>query len=245
MQVRSTGFRRLKWLCGLLGALSAGAAQAQMSDGYELWLYGWLSGLDGTVGIGPVEADVDASISDVLDALDVALMAAFRVEQGNWVWTVDADYARLENDYSDAVTLEVEQTLFRATGGWRFEQGVELFIGARAVNLENTLKLDVNGMQASPKAKEDWVEPLVGAGYRSSADRRWQVLLAADVGGFGMGSDLSWSAQAAVRYGFSERFGMAVGYRVLDIDYEDGNGANRFLYDISQHGPLVALGWRF
>ena len=65
------------------------------------------------------------------------------------------------------------------------------------------------------------------------------------VGGFGIASDLSWSATAMLRYHFSERFSMSGGYRILDIDYEEGSGNRKFGYDANTSGPAIALAWQF
>lgn len=38
---------------------------------------------------------------------------------------------------------------------------------------------------------------------------------------------------------------LRVGYRVLYQNYEDGSGANRFAYDITTHGPIIGMNFRF
>jgi len=37
----------------------------------------------------------------------------------------------------------------------------------------------------------------------------------------------------------------APGYRVIDIDYAHGSGADRFVYDMSTFGPQLRFGFRF
>lgn len=231
----------------LLMALLCGSATADADETrYELWLYGWLTSLDGKAGVGPLDVNVDASIGDVLDALDLAYMFGLRAERGPWVWTVDVVTANLENDFGRNATLRVEEQIFRVTGGIRLENGVELFGGARAVDLDTRLAttLPVVGAVAAEDG-DSWVDPIVGVGYRKDLTNRWQLGLSGDIGGFGVGSDFSWSTQGWLRFRASELFSVTAGYRVLDIDYEDGNGAGRFAYDVTSAGPMVAVAWQF
>ena len=43
----------------------------------------------------------------------------------------------------------------------------------------------------------------------------------------------------------SERTSLIAGYRLLDIDYDDGTGADRFLYDVQTSGPNAGLVFHF
>ncbi|MEE4282855.1 MAG: hypothetical protein V2I41_12995, partial [Pseudomonadales bacterium] len=97
----------------------------------------------------------------------------------------------------------------------------------------------------SSKGSKSWVDPIVGMGYRGDLSDRLQLIATADIGGFGIASDLSWSATAMLRYHFSERFSMSGGYRILDIDYEEGRGNRKFGYDVDTSGPAIALAWQF
>ncbi len=73
---------------------------------------------------------------------------------------------------------------------------------------------------------------------------RWGVRGEADIGGFGVGSDLTWNAQAVLTYGFTvagyEAFA-AAGYRALYWDYKDGG----FEWDVTMSGPILGAGVRF
>ncbi len=69
--------------------------------------------------------------------------------------------------------------------------------------------------------------------------------LRGDIGGFGVGSDFAWQAIATLRWQFSPRTGVGLAYRHLDMDYEDGKGANRFLYDVATSGPALGVVFTF
>ncbi|MGB2419645.1 MAG: hypothetical protein ACPH9Z_05910, partial [Luminiphilus sp.] len=90
---------------------------------------------------------------------------------------------------------------------------------------------------------EDWVDPIVGVGYDVPLSQRWDFSGSALVGGFGVGSDLVMVFSASFGYRFNDWASITLGGRYLDFDYEDGDGLDRFKFDMREHGP--AVGWRF
>lgn len=73
---------------------------------------------------------------------------------------------------------------------------------------------------------------------------RWNLTLAGNVGGFGVGTDLAWSVTAlgGYRFPFSKRImgNVVFGYRALHQDFESG-GETQFKYDTTMHGPYVGV----
>ena len=61
------------------------------------------------------------------------------------------------------------------------------------------------------------------------------------IGGFGAGSDFMWDLGANLGYRWGELFSTTIGYRYLDVDYEN----DVFLYDVAQHGPIVEILTKF
>ena len=85
--------RRASFVAALASLTLAGSAAAQPTAGewsHTLVLYGMGAAIDGSAGIGDVEVEVDVSASEVLDALEMGTMAAYRAENGTWSLTVDA-----------------------------------------------------------------------------------------------------------------------------------------------------------
>ena len=62
-----------------------------------------------------------------------------------------------------------------------------------------------------------------------------------DIGGFGVGSDLTWTAEAALGCQLSSRIFTEVGYRAIGVDYE----GDSLIYDVVTHGAQVTLGITF
>jgi hypothetical protein len=72
----------------------------------------------------------------------------------------------------------------------------------------------------------------------------------ADIGGFGVGSKLSWNAQAYLGYRTMVAHHptvLRIEYRALSQDYEsdDFTGSNKFKSDVVQHGPVIGFSMQF
>jgi len=50
-----------------------------------------------------------------------------------------------------------------------------------------------------------------------------------------------WDANLNLGYQWTKGFSTTLGYRYVDVDYEDDG----FLYDVAQSGPVLGLSWRF
>jgi hypothetical protein len=50
-----------------------------------------------------------------------------------------------------------------------------------------------------------------------------------------------WDGQINLGYQWTEGISTTIGYRYMDVDYDE----DEFLYDVSQDGPVLGLSWRF
>jgi len=88
---------------------------------------------------------------------------------------------------------------------------------------------------------DDWFDPYVGLRARYNFNDRFYATVKGDVGGFGVGSDFAWQAEAALGCRLSERIFAEAGYRALGMDYDhDG-----LTYNVVTHGAQVTLGINF
>ena len=93
-------------------------------------------------------------------------------------------------------------------------------------------------------AGDDRIDPIVGVLFETPVGNgSWSFTGAAQLGGFGVGSDLVTILTGSFSYRFNHWSSIDIGYRYLDFDYEDGDGLDRFKFDMKEHGP--AIGWRF
>jgi len=63
--------------------------------------------------------------------------------------------------------------------------------------------------------------------------------------GFGVGSDFAWQALGVVEWQPFQYASFLAGYRILDMDYEEGSGADYFRYDVSTAGPMLGLNFKW
>ena len=98
-----------------------------------------------------------------------------------------------------------------------------------------------NELNASYNLAEDWWDPYVGVRARLNLSKAFYLLAKADVGGFGVGSDLTWQASGALGWQVTERLFTEIGYHYLYTDYNQ----NGFVYDVSQSGIEINAGITF
>jgi hypothetical protein len=234
----------------MLTALPALAQDTADEWRQTFYLYGMGAAIDGDAQIGPLTVPVDLSISDLFSALDLGGMAAYRVENGTWSFSGDVTYMDL--GWSKATQqgraeagLDVEQLTVMGTVGRRVSPRLEALFTLAYFDLSADLSLRVLQQQASASRDADWVDPLVGLRYRLPIGGKWTFDLRGDVGGFGIGSDLTLHGWVTFVRQNSPTFSWYVGYRYIAYDYETGSGINFQHYDLQQHGPGIGLAWSF
>jgi opacity protein-like surface antigen len=88
---------------------------------------------------------------------------------------------------------------------------------------------------------EDWWDPYVGVRARYNLSKAFYLTAKADIGGFGVGSDLTWQASGALGCQVTRNLHTEIGYRYLYTDYDhDG-----FVYEVSQSGVEITAGITF
>ncbi len=88
---------------------------------------------------------------------------------------------------------------------------------------------------------DDWFDPYIGLRGRYNFTDRLYATAKGDVGGFGVGSDFTWQAEAALGFQLTRSISAEAGYRALGIDYEDDG----LTYNTITHGAQVMLGITF
>jgi hypothetical protein len=171
--------------------------------------------------------------------------------------------------------LDYEQTIIQSgiayeIARWQGAQGgftaLDLMGSARYWNEEVDLSLRLTGtltvdlpelglqlkrsrnIAVARSGELEWVDPVVGARIRHQMASGSDLVLLADFGGFGAGSEFSW--QLVGTYGFDINcFGSplrtVVGYRALAVDYSDNGRHGTNAIDVIQHGPVVGVKFKW
>jgi hypothetical protein len=243
----------------LLIVLSAPNAVAADDDWeHSLTFYGWLAGIDGTVGVGPLDVQVDFSISDAWNALsNVTKVFMGHYEGTRGRWTIIADYSNLELQSSRAtvagpVTADLTQRFAELSGTYRLgdstyeceKHDLAVLAGLRYAHIGASFELPGGG---SPSRSQSWIDPIIGLTYRTRLADRWQFGARGDLGGFGVGnaSDLVSNLLLRFTYESSEHWHFDTGWRWLDYNYETGAGTSRFAYDVTMSGPYFGATYAF
>jgi len=158
----------------------------------------------------------------------------------------DVNYTALEADESVAATeVEIDSSLawISLGAGYTLDcepgRSVDLYAGARYTELNNDAQAS-GGVNASSTSNQSWLDPLLGFDARMVLSDRFQLGLLANVGGFGVGSDLTYEILPRANYRLGRCCSLVLGYRWLDTDFED----DEFEYDVSEYGWIAGLGFK-
>lgn len=225
---------------------------------FEFTPYLWLAGIKGQFGDGSVTGTpprVDASFDSLLSRLDMAFMGTLEARRDRWSLYGDVIYLA----FSDSAGIKLAPGV--ATPGVRFDASLggavlsagttyrlkdgqttyDVVAGLRHYSLDPSVNVTSGPVQRLVNPARDWTDPLVGFRVRQAMSERWSVTGHADVGGFGIGSRLSYQVYAGAEYAFSRTYSGRVGYRQLYVDYEDG--ATRI--NLTFGGLMLGLGIRW
>jgi hypothetical protein len=233
--------------------LCAPTTQAQEASGgwkQTVFLYGMGAAIDGEAQIGPLRLPVDVSVSDLFDALRFGAMAAYRAENDVWSFEGDVTYMNLgvnQNGPRERVRGELgtDQLTVMATAGRRLSPHLEGLLSLAYFDLSSDLQVQVLNQRLRARSSADWIDPMFGLAYAVPFAGKWSYSLRGDIGGFGVGSDLTWQVLTAVRRQNTDRFGWYLGYRAIGFDYQDGSGRNYQRYNLTQQGPLAGIAISF
>ena len=228
----------------LAAALLPSALPAAEADKwtFDVSLYGLAAGMSGDVGIGPVNADVDFGFDKVWDNLDFAMMGKMRVGYERWALNTDVIYMDLGAS-KNGVTVDMKQWMVEPSLSYTVCKGFEALAGVRY----NNLNAEISGgpLGRNPSGTQDWWDPIVGANLSLPLGKNYTFNVRGDIGGFGVGSDLTWQAFPYFGWQFARWGSLQAGYRWLYMDYENGSGPSRFKYDMLIQGPQFGVTFHF
>lgn len=225
--------------------------------------YMWAAGLKGE--ISPFRRaptiGIEKSFSDVMDDLNFGGFVNVWARYDRFVFSGDMMYVDTTDSHAfgplpalpiavppgTVINGSVDSKQFMATlqGGYRVvdtpDFTLDALAGARFWHISNDVTVSALGMSRTYGESFGWVDPVVGIRAFLPLTDRLSVQAQADVGGFGVGADITWSALATVNYTVTDHLSISAGYKVLDVDYARGG----HVYDTRLSGPVLGMTLRF
>jgi hypothetical protein len=233
---------------------------------FDAALYIYLPTIGGTTTFPePSGGNVSVDASKILDNLKMAFMGSLGVRKGPWGAFTDVLYMDLGSTKSGTraltvggtplpagasadATFDLKGTVWTLAGSYRVTPDpgspVDLFAGARLLDMKQTLSWQLNGNIGSiplpgragneAVSLTNW-DAIVGVKGRFAfgADRKWFIPYYLDVGAGD--SDLTWQAMGGAGYGF--HWGeVVVAWRYLDYNMKSGGK----IESVNFNGPVIA-----
>ena len=234
-------------------SLLTSTAYSQDATGEKDWsfdlapLYLWAVSISGDMTVKGQETEMEADFGDVFDNLNgvftVHFDAAWRQKWGGFV---DLNWVNLEANENTppggTVTPKITSFISEFAGFYRLNQDdhkFDLFGGIRYTDMD--VKLEFSGPLGTQKGNESWVDPMLGLRWIWKFADKWALVARGDIGGFGVGSDFAWSALGLINWDPWKHAGFILGYRALYQDFETGSGLEKFRFDATMHGPVIAV----
>jgi hypothetical protein len=233
-----------------LAAIAAAVAPSPaMAEDWEFQVmpYLWIAGIDTSVG----NFSRTASFGDILDDLAFTIMGEAEARRGRLILATDIVYLKLGTGKdlpvgAASIDGRLKSTIWTNYAGWRVldipSAKIDLMAGFRLYDLFTRATLVTTaGQRDLFEADKTFASPVFGPRVTLDLSDKMFLRGAVDVGGFGLGSDLTWQGLAVVGYRFSSLITAEAGYRNLYVE-RDLSGRP---FDLGISGPIVGVTFNF
>jgi hypothetical protein len=227
---------------------AAGATQTTPDREWTVAIYpilGWLplygAGLD-LPALPDIPGDGGASASTTT-SFEGAILAGIVVQTDHLVAEANGLWAGLTATVErPLVSVGTDVIYGEVFGGPRVSPAFAIIGGVRRIALD--VEVEFEGRPDIDRRPGLW-DPLVGVDYRRPLTRRLDLQVTSLVGGFGVGSDIDFSARLKADWRFVPFAGLSLGYQVLYFKFADTVAEREFKMSQTLHGPVVGLGFFF
>ena len=218
--------------------------------------YLWTANVSGTATLGDITVPIDPGSEGIFS--QISFLGNLFVEVGRNRWSGLFEIGNISFDgstvvggsaptgtslgYSYRVFLLRLFAVYRVTA-LEASQGVSVLAGLRY----NSHDVDVDTYDGPPDLdlafSEGWLDPTVGVRYHTPLPGNFMVTASAEVGGFGIGSEFSWSTTGVLGWRFSRPVGITLGYRYMSVDYRSPGSvpSDSFAYEGNLHGLMLGV----
>lgn len=222
---------------------------------FELTPYAWMAGISGDVEIpsrfrpgAGINVGLDASFTDIVSNLSqIPVMGMAEARNGRFAIIGDLVHMQVEQDADTrgaafgSAEARITSTIGTLLGTYQAMdvpwQSLEFGAGVRVWSVSTKLTL-TPGILPGETAKKSvtFVDPVLAARYRAHLHERLGLTLYADIGGFGVGSEITWQALGTIDFAATPWLDLRVGYRYLAVEYR----GDRARLNLDFSGPYLA-----
>ena len=227
------------------------ASAQPASDAWQVTVEPYLMGaaMSGTSGVHrPRGGSRDVGLGH-LSNLEFGAMGIVGARKGNWASGTDLIFMSLGSTTDrPAADLDFAQSALafsRHAPNQRCRRGHVWRSAPTAWMAASPSKRDALVPAGTTRSQSKWwFDPIVGLRLHSNSSGRFNAAVYGEVGGFGVGSDFAWQIFPAVSVRVAGRTSLEVGYRWLDVNYADDEGA-AFTWDMLSQGPVMGFKFKF
>jgi hypothetical protein len=209
--------------------------------------YLWAVNMDGEMTVMENNQTLRADFNEIASNLEEIFTVHFEgMHNSGWGFLTDISYLNLAGQQATPgplpLTMDVDFTnvMVELAGVYRFtldENALDLIGGIRYYGLDS----EINVINAPPRVDkdQDWIDAMLGVRYTWTITDKLNFMARGDIGVGG--SDLTWNLAGIFNFQPWKHVSLLFGYRYMDIDFEDGSGADLFRYDMTMQGPLLGV----
>lgn len=236
--------------------VQAQQAQAPAEEGWQVVLEPvvWAPTMDVNLSYGDRSVGKTITPEDLKGNFEFGFSGRLEARNGPWGFETEGMYVNLADDVTfRRVTgsVRANQTLLQAAGLYRLNEGeipVDLVAGLRYYNWNVNTSFTADGVLFTRtyenKRNLTWADPVLGLRASVPLSDDFRFGLYGDLGGFGLGSDLSWRAAARFDWEVSDSTSLVLGYSALGADYRQGSGFDTVDFDFSLYGPMLGASFK-
>ena len=229
------------------------SAAASAADGWrgQIMIYGWFPGIHGAVGVLGHDAGIHVPFSDVWHTLKGIIPIAVEADKGRFVMPVDFFWVKLGDDRGlpfnelgqTSVNIHLTESILTPKIGYRLVNAehfkFDALAGIRYWYVGQNLVLEPSGVGNSRSA--NWVDGLGGARAILPLSEKASITVAGDAGAGG--ANLDYQAVGLLNYNFTPRWGAAVGWRYLYVNYRPTD--HLFIFNTAMTGLVAGVSYSF
>ncbi len=248
------------------GVYAQDASSGKSKWEFELIPYLWMVNINGDVTVGDFSSHAKMSFGEIFSDLEFGGQGYLEARNDKWGLFLDATYVNLSTEEHTVgprvgpinVDVGIKEWLLEFGGLYQFARwplgksasaalALDVLAGGRYWYMKGDLDVDAPLAYLSFHASKskNWIDPFVGLGARLNLTKDLLLAIEGDVGGFGVGSEITWNGTIALMYRISRVVSVGVGYRVLNVDYESGSGLTKMKVDATMYGPMIGVGFYF